>query len=136
MQLVQLRLALFTIVLVRILALIIDTHTPAMLPHRTPIALDEQRTAVLRLRVRGVEVFAQWQSRKVLLTTDASRHLLFVGSRVVCLDIVWCRCFVFGGLGALAAAWRLAHLFAGARARCGRLWRVLGEFGIAFLTRR
>lgn len=119
MLIVQLRLALLAIVLVRALTLFHDADAPTVLPNAAAITLDEQPARVVALGVNTVERLAQRRARILLVAANAARYILLFGVGVIHIVIFFCSAIFFGRMRALAATGWLAHVFAGRRRRCG-----------------
>jgi hypothetical protein len=104
-----------------------------MLPDAAAVTRDEQPTSVFGLRVDLVEGLAQRWTRIVLLAANASRDLLFIYCVFVGVDDVFGSFCLLGLVGALAASWWLADVFAGEGAWRGRFW-IAVDFDMAILT--
>lgn len=112
-HLVLLRPTLLAVILIRALRLVEDAHAAAVLPHAAAVALDEEAARVVVLRIRRPVGLAERRAGIFLLSAETPRHLLFVLGGLFVRLLRGAEHFgLGGGVGALAAARRLAHLFA------------------------
>jgi hypothetical protein len=108
----QLRPALFAIILVRNFAVLENSHTSTMLPDVAVVTRNEERTSVFRLRVSLSGGFAQRWARIVLLSANASCDLFFLYNIFIGVCNLFGSFGLFGQVWALAATRRLADVFA------------------------
>jgi hypothetical protein len=111
-DLMLLRPAVFAVVLVWTRRLVEDANAASVLPDTAAVALDEQSTGVVGLRLRRTIGFAQRRSGVFLLPAKASSDLLFIfGGFFIGVLGGADQVGLGGGMGALAATRRFAHFF-------------------------
>ena len=132
---VQLWSTFLTVVLVWTLTLFNDAHTPTMLPDTAAIALDEEPTCVVTVRVDAAERFAERRSWVLLVAADAASDILIIASSFFGVVVIRYRRLFFR-LRALAATRWLAWVFARQRMWCRRLCFTSGSLRAALLLAR